>query len=188
MTRLPVDGVLVSVTLLQMPDQYVVRYKTQEKDGYDAVVVASGKKELNKKKGQKVKYAKMVEFSYSEEFKTLNGEGIVLTPGVLEWVTHVNVTGTSKGKGFAGVMKRHHAKGGPKTHGSKFHRHIGSLGNRKPRRVMKWHPHHGHMGAERTTLKNIRVIDVIQLESETLIVVKGSVPGGYNSYLTLELV
>ncbi len=188
MTRLPVGNSLTAVTLLQIVPQEVVRYKNMEKDGYEAVVIGADKKETKKKKGQKVTYSRMVEFGSSEEFMQANSAGSALTASILEGVEKINVTGTSKGKGFQGVMKRHGAKGGPETHGSKFHRHIWSLGNRKPRRVMKGHPHHGHMGDERITLKNLSVVDVLQLDNESLIVVKGSIPGSYNSYLKVEIV
>ena len=187
MTRLPVGESLTAVTLLQVLPQTVVRYKTEEKDGYNAVVVGAEKKELEKKKGMKVKFTSIVEFAHDEEYKTANAEGAEVTISALEGVDAVNVAVISKGKGFQGVMKIHGAKGGPETHGSKFHRHIGSLGNRKPRRVMKGHPHHGHMGSERVTLHKVPVVDVITLDNETLVVVKGSVPGGYNSLLTLEI-
>lgn len=188
MTRLPVGDKLTAVTLLQIVPQNVVRYKTEEKDGYNAVVIWAEKKESDKKKWIKTSYSRMVEFEHSNEYMEANPAGTDINGSVLEGVEKINVIWTTKGKGFAWVMKRHGAKWGPETHGSKFHRHIGSLGNRKPRRVMKGHPHHGHMGAERQTVKNISVIDVMKLDNETLVIVKGSIPGSYNSYLSLEIV
>lgn len=187
MTRLPVGDSLTAVTLLQVLPQSVVRYKTEEKDGYNAVVIGAEKKELDNKKGMKVKFGSMVEFAHDEDYKQANAEGTEISGAALEGVEAVNVSWISKGKGFQWVMKRHGAKWGPETHGSKFHRHIGSLGNRKPRRVMKGHPHHGHMGSERVTLHSVSVVDVIDLDNETLVVVKWSVPGAYNSLLTLEI-
>ena len=82
-------------------------------------------------------------------------------------------------------MKRFHVAGGPKTHGSKFHRHVGSMGNRKPRRTMKNHPHAGHMGDEMITFKKVKLLDVIQRDHEELLVIKGSLPGARNSKLKL---
>ncbi len=78
----------------------------------------------------------------------------------------------SKGKGFQGAVKRFHLAGGPKTHGSKFHRHVGSLGNRKPRRVQKGHPHAGHMGTDTVTLHNRPVAEIITVGDDKFIAVK----------------
>jgi large subunit ribosomal protein L3 len=85
------------------------------------------------------------------------------------------------------MVKKFHIKGGWATHGHKFARTGWSKGNRKPRRVLKWHPHAGHMGAERITLRNIPVIDKIVKDNETLVVLKWSLPGSYNWLITLTI-
>lgn len=188
MTRLPVGNALTAVTLLQIVPQNVVRYKTEEKDGYNAVVIWAEKKESDKQKGIKTSFTRMVEFAHSDEYKETNPSWKMLDWDVLSWVEKVNVKWVTKGKGFAWVMKRHGAKWGPETHGSKFHRHIGSLWNRKPRRVMKGHPHNWHMWDDRMTVHNMSIVDVIKLDTETLVVIKWSVPGSYNSFLSLEIV
>jgi large subunit ribosomal protein L3 len=106
---------------------------------------------------------------------------------LLEGVTQVDVTGTAKGKWFQGMVKKFHIKGGWATHGHKFTRTGGSKGNRKPRRTLRGHPGAWHMGTQRVTLKNISLLDKITKDHETLVVLKGSIPGAYNSLLTLTI-
>ncbi len=185
MTKLRVDDRHVAVTLLEVVQQEVVRYKTLDQDGYEAAVLWVGKKELDKAKGQKVSYAVLQEFGCDEAFKSTYPAGSPLALELFEGVQAIAITGTSKGKGYQGVMKRFHTKGGPKTHGSKFHRHVGSMGNRKPRRTQKGHPHAWHMGSETVTLHNRPVVDLLTLQGTPFIAVKGSVPGSYNWYLSL---
>lgn len=188
MSKVWLDGKFEAVTLVTLPQQEIVAYKTESKDGYLAAVVGVGKKELDKEKGQKIKYATLGEFrNIDEDFISANEVGKNIDASFVEWVELVSVVGKSVGKGFQGVMKRHNASGGPKTHGSKFHRQIGSLGNRKPRRTMKGHPHAGRMWWEQITLKNIRIIDTLQREGEEILVIKGSLPGSYNSLLKIVL-
>jgi large subunit ribosomal protein L3 len=163
-----------------------LRFKTQDKDGYDAVVIWVNKKELKKEKWQKIKYSMTTEFKninedFSNEYKAWSAIDINL----LEGVNAVSVRWTSKGKGFQWVMKRFHTKWWPKTHGSKFHRQIWSLGNRKPRRVQKWHPHAGRMWGWQITLKNIQIIDKITQNNEQLLLLKGSIPGSYNGLIKI---
>ena len=187
MTKLWINDAHVAVTLLQLVPQEVVRYKTEEKDGYEAVVLAGGKKELSKEKGQKISYAWMKEFPASDVFKGKFSEGSSVDLSLFEGVEELSLTGISKGKGFQGAVKRFHLAGGPKTHGSKFHRHVGSLGNRKPRRVQKGHPHAGHMGTETVTLHHRPIADVITVGDDKFIAIRGSVPGAYNSMLAVYL-
>ena len=172
---------------MEIVPQEVVRYKTSEKDGYDAAVLGVGKKDLQKEKGQKISYALVKEFAFDDAFANAFPAGSVLSQSLLEGVESVVLTGTSKGKGFSWVMKRFNTKGWPKTHGSKFHRHVWSLGNRKPRRVQKGHPHAGHMGVETITLHNRPIVDLLTLQWAQFIAVKGSVPGAYNGYISLYI-
>lgn len=188
MSRVWLDGKFEAVTLVTIPQQEIVGYRTDAKDGYSAAVVGVEKKELDKEKGQRVKYTALGEFrNIDEEFVSVNEVGKTINASFVEWVELVSVVGKSVGKGFQGVMKRHNASGGPKTHGSKFHRQIGSLGNRKPRRTMKGHPHAGRMWWEQITLKNIKIIDILQREGEEVLILKGSLPGSYNSLLKIIL-
>ena len=187
MTKMWIDNNFVPVTLVQLIPQEIVRYKTQEKDGYVSAVVGVEKKELKKDKGQKIKYKKTQEYKVDDSFVSTHEAWSVLDLALLEWVTQVDVTGEAKGKGFQGMVKKFHIKGGWATHGHKFTRTGWSKGNRKPRRTLKGHPHAGHMGTLRVTLKNIPVIDKIIKDNETLVVLKGSIPGAYNSLLTLTI-
>ena len=183
MTRVWVDGKMVPVTLVEVLPQKILRYKTADKDGYSAVVIGVNEKETKKEKGQKLAYDEVVEFKVDETFVSANEVGKVLDTSLIEGVETFAVKGVSKGKGFQGAMKRFHIQGGPKTHGSKFHRHVGSMGNRKPRRTMKNHPHAGHMGDELITLKKIRLLDSLKRENEQLLVIRGSLPGARNTAL-----
>ncbi|MCX6822683.1 MAG: 50S ribosomal protein L3 [candidate division SR1 bacterium] len=185
MTKMWIDDKFLPVTLVKLIPQEVVRYKTQEKDGYVAAVIGTEKKALKKDKGQKIGYSSMIELKIDEDFVKNHEAGKLLDFSLLEGVKEVDVIGYAIGKGYQGVMKRHHAEGGPKTHGSKFHRHIGSLGNRKPRRTLKGHPHAGHMGTQRVTLQKIQIVDTFSRDDEHLMVLRGSLPGAYNGHLQL---
>lgn len=182
-----IDNKFIPVTLVKIIPQELIRYKSEEKDGYSAAVVGVDKKDLKKKKGQKVKYKMVIEYDIDDTFIQDYKEGSIIDEALLDGVDSVSVIWTSKGKGFQWAMKRFHLKGWPKTHGSKFHRQIGSLGNRKPRRVQKWHPHAGRMGGWRITLQNIAIVDKIQWD-EKLFALKGSLPGPYNGLLSIEIV
>jgi len=187
MTKMWIEDNFVPVTLVQLIPQEIVRYKTQEKDGYVSAVVGVEKKELKKDKGQKIKYRKTQEYKVDDSFVSAHQAGSLLDLGLLEGVTVVDVTGAAKGKWFQGMVKKFHVKGGWATHGHKFTRSGWSKGNRKPRRTLRGHPGAGHMGTQRVTLKNITIVDKITKDNETLVVLKGSIPGAYNSLLTLTI-
>jgi len=181
MTELLVDGKKIPVTLLLFLDQEIIRKKTTEKDGYNAIVVGAGKTE---KDGQ-------VEYKYVKEFKVDNIDdynvGDKITMDVLKDISTIILKGRTKGKGFQWVVKRFGFAGGPASHGSKFHRHPWGIGNRKPRRVNKNHPLPGHMGDENMTLKNVAIVATHNIDGENIVVVKGSVPGSRNSLLRAYL-
>ncbi len=181
MTELLVDGKKIPVTLLLFLDQEIIRKKTTEKDGYNAIVVGAGKTE---KDGQ-------VEYKYVKEFKVDNIDdynvGDKITMDVLKDISTITLKGRTKGKGFQWVVKRFGFAGGPASHGSKFHRHPWGIGNRKPRRVNKNHPLPGHMGDENMTLKNVAIVATHNIDGENIVVVKGSVPGSRNSLLRAYL-
>ena len=187
MTKMWIDDKFLPVTLVKILPQEVIRYKTQEKDGYVAVVIGVEKKLLKKEKGQKIAYTDVTEFDVDESFIKDNETGKILDAALLEWVTLVEVTWHAKGKGYQGAIKRFHLDGWPKTHGSKFHRHVGSMGNRKPRRTLKWHPHAGRMGNQQVTLKNISVVDIIKRDDEQIAVLRWSLPGSYNGLLKIVI-
>lgn len=187
MTKIWVNDQFVPVTLAKILPQEIIRYKNEEKDGYVAVVVWVEKKEVTTKKGSKNVYAMISEFKVGSDFISANEAGKQITSDFMEGIEFVNATGTAIGKGFQGMVKKWHVKGMGATHGHKFTRTWWSKGNRKPRRTMKWHPHAGHMGTQRVTIKDIKVLDILKRDGEELLVLKGSLPGAYNGKIKLTL-
>ncbi|HBB03361.1 TPA: hypothetical protein DCZ39_00415 [Patescibacteria group bacterium] len=122
MTKMWIENNFVPVTLVQLVPQEIVRYKTQEKDGYVSAVVGVEKKELKKDKGQKISYKIMQEYKVDDTFLSAHQAGSLLDLSLLEGVVTVDVTGIAKGKGFQGMVKKFHIKGGGATHGHKFTR------------------------------------------------------------------
>ena len=187
------DGVRVPVTKVQVSGNVIVSTKTEDKNGYNAVQVGFGiKKNPNKPLQGITKKANLKTAPYLlREVGFADGDNSPL-PTIGETVKAlevfkpgdiVDVIGISKGKGFAGVVKRHHFKGGPRTHGqSDRERAPGSIGQTTtPGRVYKGKRMAGRMGRERVTVKNLQVVDV----SEDYLLIKGLVPGGRNSLLTI---
>lgn len=189
MTKLWVGDAFVAVTLVKVLPQEIIRYKDVTKDWYLAVVLGVDKKASKKTKKwtEKIDYAMVTEMKVDDEFVKNNEAGKVLDSALLEWIKEVTVVWVSKGKGFQGVIKRHHSHGMPATHGHKFTRVWWSKGNRKPRRTQKWHPHAGHMWDARITLKNISVLDSFKKDNDQLLVLKWSLPGAYNGTLKILL-
>ena len=183
MTRLWIDGKMVPVTMVEILPQKIVRYKTVEKDGYQAAVIGVGEVETKKEKGQKLAYDMQTEFDVDDAYVASHEAGSVLDLSSMDGVQSVEVKWTSKWKWYQWAMKRFHLQGGPETHGSKFHRHIWSMGNRKPRRTMKNHPHAGHMWDETITLKHVQIIDSMKRDNEQILLVKWSLPGARNGKL-----
>ena len=187
------DGRAIPVTVIQAGPCVVVQRKSKEKDGYSAVQLGlvEGKKVKNVGKAMKGHFDKaslppckvLREFRVEDGAEAKVGDKVSVeqfAPGDL-----INVVGTSKGKGFQGVMKRHHFRGGAATHGSMFHRAPGGIGaSAFPTRVIPGMRAAGHMGAERVTVKKLTVVRV-DAASNTL-VVKGAVPGGGGGYLVIR--
>ena len=186
-------GGLRPVTVLQVGPCHVMQVKTIEKDGYRALQIGfdDGKRK-NAKKPQLVQ-AKALgiepkrfvrEMLLEEEMEVKPGEELNLA--ILEGVERVDVTGISKGKGFAGVMKRWGFKGAPASHGaSKNHRSPGSIGaSATPSRVVKGTKMPGHLGVRRCTVRNLRVLKV-DLD-RNLLVIEGAVPGSKGGYLVVN--
>ncbi len=179
-------GEAVAVTYLSVEPNTIVRMKTKDKDGYDAVILGIGAKPWKSRKGKEnVRYARQKEW----KVESLEGleTGKTVTSELLPAETLVTVTSTSKGKGFQGVVRRHHFAGGPASHGSHFKREPGSVGMRtSPGRILKGHRMAGHMGLETITLKH-RPVVAMDLE-KGIVAIKGPVPGPNGSivYLTKE--
>jgi large subunit ribosomal protein L3 len=180
-------GEAVPVTYLKVEPNVVVRCKTAERDGYNAVVLGVGAKTWTSRKGKEhVRYAKQREWRV-EKLEGLQ-PGTTLTAAIVptEEAT-VTVTGVSKGRGFQGVVKRHGMSGGPKTHGSHFHRRPGSIGMRElPGRVHKGKRLPGRMGNDQVTLRGR---PILAADAATgVIAVGGPIPGpnGAVVYVTFE--
>jgi large subunit ribosomal protein L3 len=183
------DGTMVAVSVVAVEPNTVTRLRTTERDGYTAVQLgAEPSRRLTKPEVGQLqdlpKVAKIREFRVDGlEGYTVGqqiGLGDLFAEGDL-----VDITGVSKGKGFAGHIKRHHFHRGPKTHGSDHHRAPGSIGpGTTPGRVYKGMKMAGHMGDERVTIKKMRVV---RMDSErNLILVKGSVPGPRNALILVK--
>jgi large subunit ribosomal protein L3 len=177
------QGDVVPVTVVESGEMVVVQKKTVEKDGYNAIQVGFGKvkpKNVTKPIKGHFEKAKVEPKKYLREFKVDNIDdyevGQKIGVEIFQTGEKVDVIGTSKGKGFAGSIKRHGHHRGPMSHGSKFHRLRGSLGaSSYPAKVVKGTKAHGHMGHERVTVLNLEVIKVDV--DKNAILLKGAIPG-----------
>ena len=187
------DDRLIPVTVIEAGPCVVAQVKTPDRDGYSAIQLGYGdikESKVNKPLTGHYKKAGLAPKRFLAEVDLEDGVdykvGDAVTVEGIEPGMHVHVTGTSKGKGFAGVMKRHNFKGGPGGHGSHFHRAPGSVGMcASPSRVLKGVGMPGHMGDETVTVRNLQVVRVDT--EQNLLVVKGAVPGGKNGFLTIRL-
>jgi large subunit ribosomal protein L3 len=177
------DGTVSGVTVVEAGPCFVIQKKTKTKDGYDALQLGFlPKKEKRVSlplRGHFLKAGKNF-YSYLREFKVDGSDEYELGQGVTVDIFRagdlVDVIGVSKGKGFAGVIKRWGFHGGPKTHGSRFQRAPGSIGaSAYPARTMKGKRLPGHKGAQRVTVRNVKVADI--KPDKNILLLKGSVPG-----------
>jgi len=177
------NGEAVAVTYLEVPENLIVRTKTKEKDGYEAVVVGIGERIVRTRKGKELKrYREQKEFAVD----SLDGlsAGSTVPVSTLPKESMVTVTGTSKGKGFQGVVKRYHFAGGPRTHGSHFKREPGSVGMRTwPGRIHKGKRMAGHMGMDTVTIHSRPVL--VNDELKKILAIKGPIPGPNGSFVFL---
>ncbi|MBM7865891.1 50S ribosomal protein L3 [Heliobacterium gestii] len=185
------NGVAVPVTVVQAGPCVVVQKKTMEKDGYEAVQIGFGdvrEKLLNKpKKGhlknagvRLVRVLREIKVDSMDEYKV----GQELKADVFTAGEYVDVVGTSKGKGFAGGIKRHNFKRGPMKHGSKYHRRPGSAGAKGPARIFKGRKMPGRLGNERVTVQKLQVFRVDA--ERNLLLIKGAVPGPKRGLLLIK--
>jgi large subunit ribosomal protein L3 len=184
------DGKLVPVTVVEVSPNTVMQVKTLETDGYNAIQLGVvDKKEKNATK-QEVGHAKKANTTpkrFLKELRNIDGEytiGQTLSADVFEAGEIVDVIGTSKGKGFQGVIKRHNQNRGPMGHGSHYHRAPGSMGTMLPKRVLKGKKLPGHMGNETITVQNLQIVEVNALEN--YILVSGNIPGAKNSLVLIK--
>ena len=184
------DGTMVAVSVLEVQPNTVTRLRTTDRDGYVAVQLGTDEtRKLNKPESGQLKdlpkLATIHEFRLDSVDEYSIGQRLDVT--LFEEGELVDVTGVSKGKGFAGHIKRHHFKRGPKTHGSDHHRAPGSIGpGTTPGRVYKGMKMAGHMGDHRTTIKKLRVVR--SDPERNLLLVKGSLPGARNALIFVRKV
>ena len=189
----PEDGRVQRVTVIEAGPCFVTGIRRSERDGYDAVQVAFGEtraKKLNKPKLGHLKKAGVGNLKHLAEFRGEAGElevGAELSvDSVFEKGQTVKVSGTSKGKGFAGTIKRHNFSRGPVTHGSHNVRGPGSIGaSADPARVFKGIRGPGQMGNKRVTQRGLEVVEV--RPEENLLLVRGSVPGPKNGVVEIRV-
>jgi len=183
------DGTMVAVSVLVIEPNTVTRLRTPAQDGYTAVQLGTDVvKKLNKPETGQLKdlprVATIREFRVDSVADFSVGQQVSLVDLFAEG-DEVDVTGVSKGKGFAGHIKRHNFHRGPKTHGSDHHRAPGSIGpGTTPGRVYKGLKMAGHMGDERTTIKKVRVVRTDP--ERNLLLVRGSLPGGRGSLILVK--
>ena len=185
------NGKLTPVTVIEVEPNVVSQIKTVATDGYDAIQLAAVEKReklANKPEMGHLKKANTTPKRFLKEIRGVDvsnyslGQEIkadVFTEGEM-----VDVTGTSKGKGFQGVIKRHNQSRGPMGHGSQYHRGVGSMGTLLPMRVLPGKKMPGHMGAEQVTVQNLEIVQ-IDLENN-VILVKGNVPGPKKSLVLIK--
>ena len=185
------EGLVLPVTVIQAGPCVVLQKKDIETDGYEAIQLGfSDQKEKNATKPElgHAKKAGTTPKRYVKEFRGIQLAdyelGQELKADLFAEGEYVDVTGNSKGKGFSGSIKRHNNTRGPMAHGSRYHRGPGSMGSIQSNRVPKGKKLPGHMGNETVTLQNLQVVRVDT--ERNVILIKGSVPGPNNSYVSLK--
>ncbi len=185
------NGKLIPVTVISIEPNVVSQIKTNESDGYEAIQLAFETKREKLSNKPEMGHLKKSNTSPKRFLREIRGIDVnaytlgqeikadIFTEGEM-----VDVTGTSKGKGFQGVIKRHNQSRGPMGHGSQYHRGVGSLGTMRPKRVLKGKNLPGHMGSQTVTVQNLEVI-TIDLENN-VILVKGNVPGPKKSLVIIK--
>ena len=186
------NGDYAGATVLQVGPCFVTQVNSAAKEGYQALQLGFGEREFRRvnramrghfeKKGLKAfRHLKEIRVSEAGAFQV----GQKLNVSAFQVGDRVDVTGISKGKGFQGVIKRHHKAGGPASHGSTFHRSTGSIGQRTyPGKVFKLMKLPGHMGDDQVTVRNLKVLRVDA--ERNLLVLNGAVPGGENAILLVR--
>lgn len=187
------DDNFVPVTVIQAGPCVVSQVKTKESDGYEAVQIGFGDispKNVNKPRAGHFKRAGVEPVRYLREVRVEDasahacGESVSIAD--FAEVSHVDISGVSKGKGFQGTIKRWNFSRGPMTHGSRNQRRPGSIGQcAYPSRVRKGLHMAGHMGDERVTVRNLKVVRVDA--EQNLLLVKGAVPGGKNALVSIRM-
>ena len=184
------DGKLIPVTVVSCEPNVVMQVKTVEKDGYSAIqlgVVDKKENRANKAEIGRAQKANTAPKRFLKEIRNAEGTynvGEKVLPSIFAVGEVVDVTGTSKGKGMQGVVKRHNQSRGPMGHGSHYHRRPGSMGTMLPKRVLKGKNLPGHMGVETVTIQNLEIIEVNT--TDNYILISGNVPGAKNSLVFIK--
>ncbi|MCX8082558.1 MAG: 50S ribosomal protein L3 [bacterium] len=188
------DGSVVPVSIIKAGPCYITDIKRSGDDGYTSIQL--GFEEVPEKKLNKpmlgcfkkagvppMRILKEIRLKSDSEIANFN-IGQKLTVDIFKEMEYVDITGTSIGKGFQGVVKRHKFTGGPATHGSMSHRAPGSIGGTTPPRVLKGKRMAGHMGNRRVTVQNLQIVKVIP--DENILLIKGAVPGPCNGCIVIK--
>lgn len=183
------NGQLIPVTVVKVEDNVVLGEKTEDKNGYSAVLLGSvDAKEKQTTKPYKGQFKDSKVKKFLHEFRNFEKEvkvGDTLGVDIFTDVPYVDVQGISKGKGFQGGMKRYGFKGGRATHGSKFHRDLGGTAMcSTPSRTYKGRKMAGHMGVDKTTILNLKLVKIDQ--ENGLLLVKGAIPGAAKSTVLVK--
>ena len=185
------EGILVPVTVVQAEGNIVLQKKTVENDGYEAIQIGFADKKENRTNNPEKGHAEKAEAKpkrFVREIRNVNLDefevGQELNVDIFEPGEKVDVTGTSKGKGFQGAIKRHGQSRGPMSHGSRYHRGPGTMGAVDPARVFKGKKLPGQMGGETVTIQNL---EIVKVDTENnLILIKGNVPGAKKSFVKIS--
>ncbi|PIU03239.1 50S ribosomal protein L3 [Candidatus Shapirobacteria bacterium CG08_land_8_20_14_0_20_39_18] len=185
--RFDEKGIRYPVTLINAGPCLVVQIKTTEKDGYNALKVGFGTKKTKTAGKTTHRFLREISVNPQEISENLQPGSEIKIGNVLKIGDVVDVMGISKGKGFAGAVKRYHFKGGPRTHGqSDRERAPGSIGTTTtPGRVLKGKRMAGHMGSDNVTVRNLKVMEIDP--EKNLLVVKGLIPGPVNGLVEIEV-
>ncbi|MCX7016899.1 MAG: 50S ribosomal protein L3 [Candidatus Sumerlaeota bacterium] len=186
------NGGIVPITLIEAGPCPILQKKTVETDGYNALQLSFGEKKNGRANRPMTGHlaaskAKPARFIRELRFDDLGGYDVggALDVDLFKPGERVDVAGVSKGKGFAGPIKRHHTTRGPETHGSMYHRRTGSLGQSAwPSRVYKGKPMAGRLGGARSTIQNLEVVRVDKERHQ--LILRGAVPGADNGYLIIS--
>ncbi|MBN2909271.1 50S ribosomal protein L3 [Polycladomyces sp. WAk] len=185
------DGTVVPVTVIQAGPCVVLQKKEEATDGYEAIQLGFEDKKEHRANKPEIGHAKKANTTPKKFVREIRGMnpaeyelGQEIKVDLFNEGEIVDVTGTSKGKGFAGAIKRHNQARGPMSHGSRYHRGPGSLGPIAPNRVFKGQTLPGRMGGERVTIQNLEIVKVDA--DNNLLLVKGSIPGPRNSYVIVK--
>ena len=185
------EGKLIPVTVISVEPNVVTQIKTKENDGYEAIQLGFDTKREKLATKALIGHTNKANTTPKRFFKEIKGVDIndytvgqEIKADIFEAGEVVDVTGTTKGKGFQGVIKRHGQSRGPMGHGSHYHRKPGSMGTMRPMRVFKGKKLPGHMGTLTVTIQNIEVV-VVDLENNCILV-KGNVPGAKKSLVIIK--